>query len=187
MLTHMGTQTIETERLALRRFTYDDADDMLKYWIADEKVQSLYCEPVYQTKTAVLELLGKYISVYEKENYYRWAIILKETDECIGQIACFLIDDNNHFVEIEYCVGTLFQNRGFVTEAVKAVTRFGFERLNLHKIQVSHKAGNIASKRVIEKCGFVFEGTLRDYFYTDNSYVDRLFYSILRDDYSGKG
>ncbi|HOP12045.1 MAG TPA: GNAT family N-acetyltransferase [Oscillospiraceae bacterium] len=183
MPTHTGTRTIETERLTLRRFTYQDADDMLKYWISDEKVQSLYCEPAYKTKAAVKELLGKYIGGYEKESYYRWAVILKQTGECIGQIAFFLVDDKNRFVEVEYCIGTQFQNRGYMTEAVNAVIEYGFERLNLHKIQVSHKAGNIASKRVIEKCGFVYEGTLRDYFYTETGYVDRLFYSILRDEH----
>ena len=41
MLTHTGTQTIETERLILRRFAYSDDDAMLKYWVADEKIQSL--------------------------------------------------------------------------------------------------------------------------------------------------
>lgn len=53
MLTHIGTNTIETERLMLRRFKYTDDEDMLKYWVADEKIQSLYSEPVYTTKEAV--------------------------------------------------------------------------------------------------------------------------------------
>lgn len=44
MLTHIGTNTIETERLTLRRFQYTDDDSMLKYWIADEKIQSMYSE-----------------------------------------------------------------------------------------------------------------------------------------------
>ncbi len=83
MLTHVGTSTIETERLLLRRFLYTDDDAMLKYWIADEKIQSMYSEPVYTTKEAMKELLDKYIGSYENEDYYRWAIILKETGECI--------------------------------------------------------------------------------------------------------
>ena len=61
MLTHIGTETIETERLILRRFRYDDDDAMLKNFIADEKIQSLYSEPVYTTKDAVKGLLDKYI------------------------------------------------------------------------------------------------------------------------------
>lgn len=57
MLTHIGTDTIETERLILRKFKISDDEAMLKYWIADEKIQSLYSEPVYTTKAEVDELL----------------------------------------------------------------------------------------------------------------------------------
>ena len=121
MLTHIGTTTIETGRLLLRRFAYTDTDAMLKHWIADEKIQSMYSEPVYATKEEVTQLLDKYISSYEKEDYDRWAIILKESGECIGQIAYFLVDSKNHFAEIEYCIGRAFQCKGYATEATKAV------------------------------------------------------------------
>ena len=86
MLTHIGTDTIETERLILRKFKISDDEAMLKYWIADKKIQSLYSEPVYTTKAEVDELLEKYINSYQKNDYYRWAIIEKNSGECIGQI-----------------------------------------------------------------------------------------------------
>lgn len=184
MLTHIGTVTIETERLILRRFNYADDDAMLKYWIADEKVQSMYAEPVYTTKEEVKELLDKYIHSYENEDYYRWAIILKDTEECIGQIAFFLVDSKNHFAEIEYCIGSDFQCRGYATEATKAVIQFGFEQMNLHKVQICTKENNIASKRVIEKCGFTYEGTLRDFFYMNGTYTGRLYFSILKSEFN---
>lgn len=183
MLNHIGTQTIETERLILRQFKYTDDTAMLKYWIADEKIQSMYSEPVYTTKEEVKELLDKYISSYSKNDYYRWAIISKENNECIGQIAFFLVDSKNNFAEIEYCIGSDFQCKGLSTEATKAVIKYGFENIRLHKIQICHKSINIPSKRVIEKCGFHFEGTLRDFFYMNGEYVDRLYYSILESEY----
>lgn len=186
MLTHVGTQTIETERLILRKFSYSDDNDMLKYWISDPKIQSLYSEPTYCTKKEVKGILDKYLSSYDKEDYYRWAIILKETNECIGQIAYFLVDNKNHFAEIEYCIGSAFQRKGLATEATKAIIGFGFKKINLHKVQICHKSINVPSKRVIEKCGFTFEGTLRDYFYFEGKYVDRLFYSILRSEFEEK-
>ena len=183
MLTHIGTTAIETERLLLRRFEYSDDDTMLKYWIADERIQSMYSEPVYTTKEAVKELLDEYISSYEKEDYYRWAIILKETGECIGQIAYFLVDSKNHFAEIEYCIGSAFQCRNYATEATKAVIRFGFEKMNLHKVQICTKEINVPSKRVIEKCGFTYEGILRDYFYMNGTYTGRLYFSMLQNEF----
>lgn len=186
MLTHVGTAKIETERLILRRFRYTDDDNMLKYWISDPEIQSLYSEPVYSTKQEVKKLLDKYISSYEKNNFYRWAIIFKETDECIGQIAYFLVDNNNHFAEIEYCIGSVFQRKGLATEATKAVIQYGFDKMNLHKVQICHKSINIPSRKVIEKCGLNYEGTLRDFFYEDGKYIDRLYYSILKDEFMSK-
>lgn len=71
MLTHCGTSVIETERLILRKFEYTDDESMLKYWISFPEIQSLYSEPVYSTKKEVKDLLDKYISSYEKDDYYR--------------------------------------------------------------------------------------------------------------------
>lgn len=59
----------------------------------------------------------------------------------------------------------------------------GFEQIKLHKVQISVKSVNAPSKRVIEKCGFTYEGTLRDYFYSEGEYVDRLYYSMLKSEY----
>lgn len=186
MFTHVGSAKIETERLILRKFEYTDDGNMLKYWISDPEIQSMYSEPVYSTKQDVKELLDKYINSYGNNDYYRWAVILKETDECIGQIAYFLVDNNNHFAEIEYCIGSLFQRKGLATEATKAVIQYGFDKMNLHKVQISHKSINIPSRKVIEKCGLTYEGTLRDFFYQDGKYIDRLYYSILKDEFIPK-
>mgnify|MGYP004533347517 CR=1 FL=1 len=183
MLNHVGTRIIETERMILRRFEYSDNLSMRKNWISNEKIQSLYSEPVYTTEEKVKELLDKYIGSYREDDYYRWAIIDKKSKECIGQIAYFLVDSKNHFAEIEYCIGEDYQCKGLATEATKAVIAYGFDQMNLHKVQICTKTINPASKRVIEKCGLTYEGTWRDYFYTDGQYVGRLFFSILKNEY----
>lgn len=186
MLKHKGTQIINTERLTLRPFQYTDGNDMLTYWVSDPDIQSLYCEPIYTTKEEVKELLDKYIGSYDKEDYYRWAIIEDKSGICIGQIAIFLVDNKNHFCEIEYALGSKFHRKGYATEAVKAILDFSFNQINFHKIQVCHKESNIASQGVIRKCDFTYEGTLRDFFFMDGKYVDRLYYSILEDEYQSK-
>jgi len=180
MLTHYGTIEIETERLLLRQFKYSDDDDMLKHWISDPKIQSMISEPIYSTKEEVKGLLDKWILSYQNIDFYRWVVVERASLACIGQVAIFLVDNKNHWCEIEYCIGSGFQRKGYATEATKAIMRFGFERVNFNKIQVCHKENNEASKGVIEKCGFTYEGTLRDYFYMDEKYVSRCFYSMLK-------
>ncbi|MBQ5315959.1 MAG: GNAT family N-acetyltransferase [Oscillospiraceae bacterium] len=183
-MTHTGTQTIETERLILRRFEYSDTDAVFKNWASDEQVQKMYSEPTYETAEAVKGLLDKYIGSYERDDYYRWAVTLKD-GECIGQIAYFMVDSKNHFAEIEYCIGAAFQKNGYATEAAKAVIAYGFDSIGLHKVQICCKTINTKSRRVIEKCGLTYEGTLRDYFFMDGEYVGRMYFSILKGEYIG--
>ncbi len=147
----IGTKTIETDRLILRKFAYDDAENVLSIWASKPEIQHMYSEPIYTTREEVIVLLDKFISAYESNNTYRWAIIEKKSQKCIGQIAFYLVDIKNHFAEIEYCIGLNFQRRGYMTEAVKAIIKYGFEEIKLHKIQISTKSINLPSKRVIEK------------------------------------
>lgn len=118
---------------------------------SDPEVQFLYFEPIYTTKNEVKELLTSYISSYEKQDYYRWAIIEKNSGHCIGQIAFFLIHTKNHFGEIEFCIGKKFQNKGYGTEAIQSILDYGFNEINLHKIQVCPEPNNLTSKSIIKK------------------------------------
>ncbi len=183
MLEHCGTQTLHTERLILRPFQYSDAEDMLVNWIADPDIQSLLSEPVYTTREEVGGLLDRWVGSYERTDYYRWAIVEKSTPVCIGQIAIFLVDNKNHFCEIEYGIGSRFHRKGYASEAVREVLDFAFGRVCFHKVQVCHKEGNVASQGIIRKNNFTYEGTLRDYFFMNGRYVNRYYYSMLREEY----
>ena len=174
-----GTQDIDTERLNLRRFCYEDVMSAMKNWAGDKYVQSMYGEPAYETPEEMEKLLDHYISGYVSGYKYRWAVIEKESGECIGQIAYFLVDESNSWGEIEYCIGTAYQGKGYATEATKAVIDYGFDKIGFNKVQICVRPSNIKSKRVIEKCGFEYEGTLRDYFFIDGKYEGRMYYSLL--------
>lgn len=182
-MTHIGTQTIETGRLILRRFCLSDCESVYQNWASDALVQRMYHEPVYEKVEEVKQLLTQYITAYKKQDYYRWAIILKSENTCIGQIAFFLVDNNNMLCEIEFCLGRTYQNKGYITEATKAVISFGFEKVNFNRIQITHRENNNASQRVIDKCGFQYESTLRQFFFREDKFYDRLYYSILKKDW----
>ena len=158
MLTHIGTQTIETDRLILRRFAYTDIDSMLRNWIADEQAQWDYGEPYYPSADDVKKLFDtKYIVSYSRKDYYRWAVIEKKSGECIGQIAYFFVDSDNQHGEIEYVIGPSFQ--------------------------IDCRTANEASRKVIEKCGLTYEGTFRDFFWRKDHFEGRRVYSILKSEY----
>ena len=177
-----GTGRIETERLILREFRYSDVESMMRNWVSDDEVQWMYGEPSYKTKEEVISLLDEYVGRNQSGYYYRWAVIEKESEECIGQVAYFLVDSGNRFAEIEYCIGTAFQGKGYATEATKAVIDYGFDRIGLNKVQICVRPSNVASGKVIEKCGFKKDGVLRQYFFRDGNYEDRTYFSIPRDE-----
>ena len=64
------------------------------------------------------------------------------------------------YTALGYALGTAYWGRGYMTEAVRAVTRFGFEKMLLDLISATCYPDNLRSRRVLEKCGFVYEGTL---------------------------
>lgn len=175
-----GSSDIETERLLIRAFRVEDAKSMMRNWISDEYIQGMYGEPAYKTEEEVNRLLDTFIRNYQSGCFFRWGIFEKSSGECIGQAAYFLVDTHNNFGEIEYCIGKDFQGKGYATEACRAVIDYGFERIGFNKVQICVRPSNIPSNKVIDKCGFTYEGTLRDYFLINGKYEGRKYYSILK-------
>ncbi len=82
-----------------------------------------------------------------------YALVLKETDEIVGCVDCFVNDCGNH--EIGYWLGSEYWGRGLMPEAVKEMLRHCFEDLGYQEVWCGHFEQNYKSRRVIEKCGFV--------------------------------
>lgn len=179
---HVGTQIIETNRLTLRRFMLEDANSMYANWINDREVQSNYGEPIYENINLVNNLLHKWISSYSNDDFYRWAIILKDSGACIGQIAFCSVDNEHHFADIEYCIGQWYQNKGYASEALTGVIQFAFVHTGLNRLQAFHRSRNVSSSRVLKKAHMKYEGTLRQSFYYSDTdeYDDRVYYGIFR-------
>ncbi|WP_025689941.1 GNAT family N-acetyltransferase [Paenibacillus zanthoxyli] len=182
---HAGTQIIETVRLTLRPFILQDAGSMHKNWISDSEVQWNYGEPAYEDLGSVKELLEKWIASYVRSEFYRWAIILKDNEECIGQIAFCSVDEQHHFADIEYAIGKSYQNQGYASEALAAVIQFTFKQTGLNRLQAFHRGRNVPSAKVLQKAQMRYEGTLRQsYYYSEtDEYDDRVYYGITKKDF----
>lgn len=84
-----------------------------------------------------------------------------------------------HRAEIGYWLARDYRNRGLTTAAVKAVTQYGFEQLNLMRIEATAFVGNTASQRVLEKAGFACEGVLKGYHRKQGRPIDVRMYARL--------
>lgn len=183
---HLGTKTIETERLILRRFTLEDAEAMFRNWASDAEVTKFLTWPAHADVGVSEMVLRDWISHYSEENFYQWAIVLKDLGEPIGSIAAVQVNDTAQWVEIGYCIGKTWWRKGIVSEALKALIAFFFDRVGMGRIQAAHDPRNGNSGAVMRKCGMVCEGTLRRAARNNQGICDICLYSILREEYDRK-
>ena len=112
-------------------------------------------------------------------NSLSFAIIEKHNNELIGSIALENLNKTHRNAEISYWIDEKNWNKGYATEVLKAVVEFGFKKINLHRIIGKCYVENIASAKVMEKCGFVFEGTLKEHYFKLDKYKDIKMYAII--------
>ena len=180
---HKGTKTIETERLLLRQFHENDAEAMFRNWESDDKVtEFLRWQTVMDIKVAE-QVLQDWIYRYNQNDFYQWAIVLKELGEPIGTISVVDKNDNLDIIHIGYCIGSKWWNQGITTEAFKAIIPFFFEEVGAKRMESQHDPENPNSGAVMKKCGLVYEGTLRKADFSNKGIVDAAMYGLLEEDY----
>lgn len=103
------------------------------------------------------------------------------SDELAGGIGLTMQGDVfTRTAEIGYWLGENFWGRGIATDAVRAFTKYGFQNFNLQRVFAGVFAWNPASMRVLQKAGFLQEGTMRYEVYKDGQAVDRVIYGVTR-------
>ncbi len=185
MLNHIGTQNIETDRLLLRKFEITDAPKMFNNLAKNPDNVKYLSWQAHKNIDETYKVLNKWLEEYKNQNYYRWCIALKNTNEAIGSIDVIEIIEIRSTCEIGYVVSKKFWNNGIMTEALGAVIKFLFTNVNFNRIQLRHATENPASGKVMLKCGLKFEGILRQYGFKNNGErCDSAIYSILREEFN---
>ena len=180
MLTHKGTQTIETPRLILRRAVREDAEAMFRNWASDPEVTKYLTWPTYEKVETAYQILDLWASEYEKPDYYQWMIVLKELGEPIGSISVVRQNDRVEESEIGYCIGSRWWHRGIMTEALSAVIEYLFTEVGMNRVAARHDPNNPHSGGVMRKCGMKYEGTHRACDRNNQGICDAAQYAILR-------
>ena len=118
---------------------------------------------------------------------FEYAVFLKENEYYIGNVGLINVSEAHNHADISYYIDKDYMNRGYATEAAEAMVKFGFEELGLHKISGVCMSCNSASRRVMEKLGMKYEGTLRDDMLKNGKFLDLDHLSLLRDEYFTNG
>lgn len=186
MITHTGTKVMETSRLILRPFKLSDAKMMYHNWACDDEVTKYLTWPTHSDVFVTKTILQMWVDGYNDQEFYQWAIELKESGEVIGSLSLFGINNHDENAEVGYCIGREYWNKGIVSEAFNALIKLAFEEIGFARLTARHDVLNPASGRVMEKCGLTYEGTLRKISKNQSGeLVDCKYYSILREEYEG--
>ena len=180
---HLGTRKIETPRLILRRFIPEDAQAMYENWASDPEVTKFLTWPVHGSAEISAMVLADWISHYEEDTFYQWAIVFKGLGQPIGSISVVSRNDDAELVHIGYCIGRKWWHRGYTSEALRAVIDFFFGEVGVNRVETRHDTNNPNSGAVMRKCGMKYEGTLRQSDRNNQGLCDAAWYGILREDW----
>lgn len=181
-MNHKGTVKLETDRLILRRFVIEDADDMFINWANDDEVTKFLTWPTHTSVDVSKEILSDWIERYEKNDFYNWAIELKETGHVIGNISVVHMNDDIDCVTIGYCMSRQLWGQRIMPEALGEVIAFMFDEVEANRVEAYHDSNNPKSGRVMAKAGMKYEGTIRQADRNNQGIVDMVMYSVLKDE-----
>lgn len=147
---------IETARLYLRELQRSDLDSLSKI-LQDEQTMVAY-EGAFDD-TEVQSWLEKQLDNYRREGFGLWAVVLKETNEMIGQCGLTWQDfAGQKVLEIGYLFQRAFWHHGYAIEAAEACKKYAFEQLNAEEVFSIIRDTNTSSQKVAERNGMTRSG-----------------------------
>lgn len=175
-------KTLETPRLVLRNWQTNDVNDLFDI-MKNTSVSMGGWKPHSDINTT-FEILKEYIKSDE-----RWAIELKNNGKVIGSIRLYPdINRGKYYAKlINYVLSEDYWGNGYMTEAIRRIIKFVFEEMDIDLLTAFHYPDNIKSKRVLERCGFEYEGTIEQGCQRyDGQVFDAVIHCIEKSDYYRK-
>lgn len=172
---------LQTERLTLRPFAPADAD-RLQSLLSDGRIaEGTLRIPHPYPAGAAIEWISTLPGLWQAGTMAVWAVVRRADDVLVGSYS-LRIRASHHRAEVGYWVAREVWGQGVATEAARAVLVFGFDTLNLHRIDAHYFVENPASGRVLEKAGMRHEGRLRGAVFRDGVPRDLELCAMLRTD-----
>ena len=183
----MERPTIRTRRLLLRPFAMSDAAEVQRL-AGDRAIADTTLNVPHPYEDGMAEAwIGTHEREFAEGRLVNFAITLAADGALLGCIGLKLDRETPGAAELGYWVGVPYWNRGYCTEAAKAVLDYGFAELELERIHAHHLLRNPASGRVMEKIGMHAEGIAREAFHKEGEREDIALYGIIRRDWLRHG
>ncbi len=173
---------LETVRLRLRPFSPDDARDVFDYASDPEVTRFVFWSP-HTTVQESIDFVNRHVQLAGNGELASWAVEHAADRKMIGTCGFTWWRPEHGKAEIAYAISRQYWNQGLVTEAVGACISYGFDVLKLNRIEARCMPDNIASERVMQKCGMRHEGTMRQTMMVKGRRIDLKLYAILREEW----
>lgn len=170
---------IETERLHLRPLSRADSSAMFRMR-SDAETMRFWDWPPAKDARDVFEIVAAQIDDMESGRSIYWAVCLE--DNAIGCCDLSEIDHHHRRAEIGYIFARSCWGHGFAQEAMRAIAGYAFGPLALERLYARIHGRNEASRRLLTRLGFSYEGTLRGHVLRDGARRDCQIYGLLRGD-----
>lgn len=173
----LPTPTLTTERLLLRPFGEADAEPL---WAlhSDAQVLRYWDSPPWTDPKRADRFLATCRRLAEEGSGAR--VVVERDGAFLGWVGLSDWNPEHRSVRLGFVLGADASGRGYATEAARALLGWAFATLPLHRVQAEADTRNAASARVLEKLGFVHEGTLREDCIVDGEVSDSFVYGLLR-------
>jgi ribosomal-protein-alanine N-acetyltransferase len=170
---------LETARLRLRQIRPSDTPAIFTIF-SDPEVTRYYDQPTFLEMAQAEELVARMRQRFAERRTIRWAIARQEDDEVVG--TCGFAEWKRHFhcAAIGYELARPYWRQGVITEVLTAVLPFGFNQMQLNRIEAYVMTGNDVSMALLRKLGFQEEGLLREYGYWQHAFHDLHLFALLK-------
>lgn len=177
---HLGTKTLESNRLILKPFDINQYELIYKNWASDSNVTKYLTWDIHPNKEFTHNLISQWNGLYSNKNYYHWSINLKEGDIPIGAIIARMETEDSRIANMGYVIGSRWWHQGYMTEALTTVIKFLFEKVGMDIIEAVHHVDNINSGKVMQKSGMKYKSMCKTTCH--NVQVDGCLYWIRNSD-----
>jgi len=168
---------LTTPRLLLREYESDDWRDVQDYASDPEVCRYQPWGPNTPEQTREYVIAAMETMKEEPRKTYHLAVVLGARR--IGGVRVTVQDAKRTEADLGYAFHRAHWGKGYATEAARAMLKFGFGELKLHRIWATCDPENVASAKVLEKAGMRLEGRFREYKFIKGAWRDALFYAIL--------
>jgi len=127
-----------------------------------------------------IKLIQTNLDLFANNEGIAWAITLKDDDTLVGTIGFWRMLKEHYRTEIGYLLHPGLHGKGIMQEAIQLAVDYIFANTELHSIEANVDPANIASRRVLEKCGFVQEAYFRENFFWNGQFLDSVIYSLVK-------